>query len=187
VPHPHGDEARTFYAGASPLRPKLLFFVGTQALLYRALIPDANLRTDRDRVCAWLEIGLPMLVEQSLAGEPGQAAPLAEPEQLDLSALQALGLDYKLTHLLHLPIYGGFYLLDDTPTAINWSAATMLTRYLLEPDNRPPTHGAFLAYVKQALGQLKGDSSTLFDTMMGRRIEEFEAPFRVWLEKLAGY
>ncbi len=184
-PEPHGDLGHTFYAGPDPTRPRLLFFVGCQGLLYRTLIGNASLRDDRDRVCPWLEIGLPMLAEQTLGGAAGFAvagAPRAE----DLQALQALGRDYALTHLLHLPMYGGFYLMDDTPTAVNWSAAAMLVRYLLRDDNVPNTRGAFLAYVRAALGDRRGDSSSLFDSLMGHRIEEFEEPFRRWLEKLAG-
>ncbi len=75
--------------------------------------------------------------------------------------------------------------MDDTPTAIHWSASTMLVTWLLEKDNRPPTREPFLNYIRQALGEKKGDSSSLFDRAMGRRIEEMEKPWMEWLEQKA--
>ena len=184
VPDPHGDVAHTFYAGAGPLRPRLLFYVGSQGLLYRTMIGSVTTRDERDRVCPWLEVGLPMLAEQTFAGDPGHAV-AGDVRNQDLQALQALSRDYQLQQLLHLPMYGGFYLMDDTPTATNWSAATMFAQYLLRPDNVPNTRAAFLSYVRQSLGEKRGDSSSLFDAVMGRRIEDFDEPFRRWLEKVA--
>lgn len=185
VPDPHGDEARTFFA-TGPLRPRQLFFVGAHALLYRTLIGSVSFGDDHERVCPWLELGLSMLAEQSLGGDPGFADTVAAPAR-DLQALQALGREYRLTHLLHMPMYGGFYLLDDTPTAVNWSAATMFVQYLLDPANKPPTREPFLLFVRQALGEHKGDSSSAFDAAMGRTVEQLDPPFRAWLEKQAGF
>ena len=184
-PAPHGDLARTFYDGPAPERPERLFFVGTHALLYHTLIGEVNRQDERDRVCAWLEIGLSMRMELSMHGPAGFAEPGPLRAQ-DLQALAALGRSYRLTHLLHLPMYGSFYLTDDTATAVNWSAATMFTAWLLDPDNQPATRPDFIAFVRAALGERKGDSSSLFDRVMGKRIEEFEAPWRTWLEKTAG-
>lgn len=186
VPDPHGDEGRTFYQGTDPQRPRQLFFTGTQLILYHALAGSPQLADDRDRICAWLEIGLGMHAQSVLQGPPGLAAP-APPKFEDLQALQALGRTFKLTHLPHLPMYASYYLLDDAATAINWSAAAMFTAFLLDPGNDPPTRAAFLDYVRLALGERKGDSSTLFDKALGRRIEAFEAPFAQWLQKKAGY
>lgn len=184
-PPPHGDVAHTFYQGPSPLRPERLFFVGTQGLLYRSLIGEADRGNDRDRVCPWLEVGLGMVMEFTMQGPAGFAQPGALRAQ-DLQALTALGRGYRLTHLLHLPMYGSFYLTDDTNTAINWSAATMFVAWLLEPDNSPATRGPFLRFVRQALAEKKGDSSSAFDQSMGRRVEDLEAPWREWLAKKAG-
>jgi len=180
VPSPLGDQVRTFYAGPNPKRPRLLFYCGAQGLLYRSLIGSFSAANNRDRVCPWLEVGLPMLAEQVFAGEPGYALP-GKPRMKDL---EPLGRDYRLTHLLHLPMYGGFYLMDDAPTNVNWSAATMFVQYLLQDDNQPQTRSAFFSYVQAALADRKGDSSSLFDHVMGRRIENFEQPFRAWLEKV---
>ena len=186
VPEPHGDVGRTFYAGPSPQRPQKLFFIGTQALLYHTLIGEVNRANDRDRVCPWLEIGLGMYFEHLMQGDAGFAVP-GELRAQDLQALQALGRDYRLTHLLHLPMYSGFYLNDDTPTATNWSAATMFVAWLLEPENTPKTREPFLQFVQQALGEKKGDSSSLFDRLMGQRVEDMDEPWRAWLAKKAGY
>jgi hypothetical protein len=186
VPPPHGDQGRTFYFGPSPQRPERLFFVGTQGLLYRTLIGEANRQSDRDRVCAWLEIGLGMRMELAMQGPAGFATPGPLRAQ-DVQAYQALGRGYRLTHLLHLPMYGSYYLTDDTATATNWSASTMFVAWLLEKDNQPPTRAPFLQFVRQALGEKKGDSSSLFDKCMGRRVEDLDAPWRQWLAKAAGY
>lgn len=186
MPPPHGDVGRTFYAGPAPQRPQKLFFVGTQALLYHTLIGEVSRTNDRDRVCAWLEIGLGMHLENMMQGDAGFAAP-GELRSQDLLALQALGRNYRINQLLHLPMYSGFYLNDDTPTAINWSAAVMFTAWLLEPDNTPKTREPFLQFVREALGEHKGDSSSLFDKVMGQRIEDLDEPWRAWLAKKAGY
>ncbi|MGE3174987.1 MAG: hypothetical protein AB7O97_20330 [Planctomycetota bacterium] len=186
TPAPHGDVVQTFYAGPDPVRPRLLFAAAMQGLLYHTMIGSVDPRDERDRVCPWLEIGVGMLAEETLQGDPGFAAP-GPPRAQDLQALQALGRDYRLTHLLHLPMYGGFYLMDDTPTAINWSAAAMFVQFLLQSDNIPDTRAPFLAYVRAALRERQGDSSSLFDATMGRRVEDLEQPFRKWLEKQAGY
>lgn len=184
VPDPHGDVARTFFAGANPERPQRLFFVGTEALLYHTLIGSVDRQDDRDRVCAWLEIGLGMLMEDSLQGPPGLAEPGPQRTQ-DLQALQALSREHRLGTLLHLPMYGGFYLMDDTPTALNWSGAAMFVAWLLDADNQPPTRDAFLRYVRTALVNRLGDSSSAFDQAMGQRAEALEEPFRVWLAEQA--
>jgi hypothetical protein len=103
-----------------------------------------------------------------------------------VQAQQAMSRGYRLTHLLHLPMYGSFYLTDDTATAVNWSAAATFTAWLLEKDNQPPTREKFLQYVVAALRERKGDSSSLFDKAMGRAIEDLDEPWRQWLAKTSG-
>lgn len=185
VPDPHGDTGRTFYA-TNPDRPRLLFFLGTQGILYHALAQNPRMQDDRDRICPWLEIGLGMVAESVLQGPAGRARPGSQ-RHLDLQAMNALGRDYRLTHLLHLPMYGGFYLMDDTPTATNWSAAQTLVAYLLDPGTQPPTREAFVDYVRQVFAERKGDSSTAFDKAIGRRIEDIEPDLVRWLNKQAGF
>jgi hypothetical protein len=186
VPAPHGDVARTFYTGSAPVRPERLFFVGTHGLLYHSLIGEVSKQDERDRVCAWLEIGLGMQMELTMAGPCGYAAP-GPLRMQGVEAMSALNRGYRLTHLLHLPMYGSFYLTDDMATATNWSAAAMFVSWLLLTDNKPPTRERFLELVKQSLGERKGDSTTAFDKIMGTRVEDMDAPWREWLNKKAGY
>ncbi len=184
-PPPHADEARAFYAGAAPTRPEGLFFVATQGLLYRTLIGDADLQSSRARVCAWLEVGLGMHMQRIMRGDAGFAAPGAALGD-DRTALRALGRGYRLTHLVHLPMYGGFYLTDNTATETNWAAATMFTAWLLDADNPLGTRPRFLDYVRASLGDRLGDSSTAFDRHMGTPIERLEEPWLDWLNQTAG-
>jgi hypothetical protein len=186
VPPPHGDEARTFYTAADPGRPQRLFFVGTQALLYRTLVGEVARASDRDRACPWLEIGLGMWFENTLQGPPGRAVP-GPPKAQDLQAMQALARRVRLVQLLHLPMYGGYYLTDDTATAVHWAASTMFVAWLLEPGHQPPTREPFLEFVRQALAERKGDSSSAFDQAMGQKVEALEEPWLAWLTNVAGY
>jgi hypothetical protein len=94
---------------------------------------------------------------------------------------------YKLTHLLHLPVYGSFYLTDDTDTVTNWAAATMFVAWLADEGNPLKTREPFLRLVRASLAERKGDSSTAFDKIMGKRVEELDEPWREWLGKVAGY
>jgi hypothetical protein len=127
-----------------------------------------------------------MLMEHTMRGPAGYAAP-GDFSGKDLQALQALGRGYKLTHLLHLPVYGSFYLTDDTDTVTNWAAATMFVAWLCDEGNPLKTREPFLRFVRASLAERKGDSSTAFDKIMGKRIEELDEPWRVWLGKVAGY
>lgn len=184
-PPPHDDLGRTFYSGSQPERPDDLFFLGTQGLLYRTLIGEADQRDTRGRICAWLEVGLGMHMQKIMHGPAGFAVP-GKPAKLDLQAMAALGRSYRLTHLVHLPMYGSFYMTDDTATAINWSAASMFTTWLLTEKKKDKTRPQFLRYIRTALADRQGDSSTTFDRVMGKPIEQFDEPWRAWLHKLAG-
>ena len=94
---------------------------------------------------------------------------------------------FDINHLIHLPMYSSFYLEDAPQTVMNWGAATMFASYLLDPDNKPPTRDKFLQYVRLAIQAGKGDSSTVFDRAMGRRLEDFDRDWRRWLERKAGF
>ncbi len=186
VPPPHSDEARTFYSGLSPTRPNKLFFVGMQGLLYRSLIGEVGQQSsDRDRMVPWLEVGIGMYMEHTMQGPAGFAT-TGRMSGMDLQALRAASRNFRVSSILHLPMYGGYYLMDDTATAIHWSASAMFVTWLLQDDNKPPTRAAFFNYVRQALGERKGDSSSLFDRAMGQRAEEMEEPWSQWLANKAG-
>ena len=185
-PPPHADLGRTFYSGPLPERPDDLFFLGTEGLLYRTMNGEANRHNSRDRVCAWLEVGLGMHMQQIMQGPPGFALP-GKPKQMERHAIGALGRGYRLTHLIHLPMYGSFYLTDDVATGVNWSTAAMFVTWLLDDTlKQQQTRAAFLSYIRAALRDRQGDSSSMFDRVMGRPIEQFDRPWRTWLNKVAG-
>ncbi|MAD33229.1 MAG: hypothetical protein CMJ88_05675 [Planctomycetes bacterium] len=184
-PPPHNNVARTFYSGPAPQRPDLLFFVGVQGLLYRSMIGEANRQDNRSRVCAWLEIGLGMHMERMMRGDAGFAAPGSTAPE-DLVALRALGRGYKLTHLVHLPMYASFYLTQATSTETNWAAAEMFVTWLLDGAAGHDLRDPFLRYLAAALRDRKGDSSSAFDRIVGTPIERLEEPWLDWLNELAG-
>lgn len=179
-PKPHGDVSRTFYASPMQARPQRLFFVGAHGLLYRTLVGETNSRDDRDRVCAWLEIGLSMAMETTMQGDAGWAEPGPARAQ-DLWAAQTLAREIDLPRLLSQPMFGGFYLLDDAATQTNWSLATTFTLWALRRDATPPMRDRFLAYVRSALGNRRSESTTAFERAMGKKVQEFATPFREWL------
>lgn len=185
VPHPHGEAARTYY-GVDPERPRLLFFTGSQAILYRAVATNVTMPNERDRICPWLEIAFGMLAESTLQGPPGRAQPGPLRHQ-DLQAMAALGRSFKLANLLHLPMYGGYYLMDDSATAINWSASETLAAFLLGRERKPSLRENFLEYVRQVFVERKGDGSSTFDRVLGVRIETLEPELQAWLNKQAGF
>lgn len=180
VPPPHGDEARTYYESPSDARPRQLGFVGTQALLYRTLIGTSITPDDRNRVVPWIEIGLPAHMEHLVLAERHGAAP-----SLALVAGQALQRELDLPRLQQQPMYGGWYLADDRKSQALWTDATMLVHFLLREDAKE-TRAKFLEYVHAALAERRGDSATQFESVLGRRIEQFEEPLRQWLETQAG-
>lgn len=179
VPPPHGDEARVFHADGSG-RPEDLFAVATEALLYRTLAGTPRMDTDRDRLCAWLEVGLGGWAAFHLRGMNGWAT-AGDPVGLDIDALQALGGGFTLTNLVHTPAYEGFHLQDDAATAVRWSASRMLVAWLLDPDAKPPRASALLHFAREALALGKGDSSSALDECLGAPIESLDEPWRQWL------
>ena len=179
-PKPHGDVSRTFYASAMQARPQRLFFAGAHGLLYRTLIGETNSRDDRDRVCAWLEIGLSMAMETTMQGDAGWAEPGLARAQ-NLWAAQAITREIDLVRLMHQPMFGGFYLLDDAATQGNWALATTFTLWALRSDTTPPVRDRFLAYIRSALGNRRSESTTAFERAMGKKAQEFATPFREWL------
>lgn len=179
VPPPHGDEARVFHADGSG-RPEDLFAIATEALLHRTLAGSARMDTDRDRLCAWLEVGLGGWAAFHLRGMNGWAA-AGEPAGLDIDALQALGGGFTLTNLVHTPAYEGFHLQDDAATAVRWSASRMLVAWLMDPDAEPSRTDALLRFAREALALGKGDSSSALDACLGTPIESLDGPWRQWL------
>lgn len=179
VPPPHGDEARTFHADGSG-RPQDLFAVATEALLYRTLADTPRMDTDRDRLCAWLEVGLGGWAAFHLRGMNGWAA-AGEPAGLDIDALQTLGGGFTLTNLVHTPAYEGYHLQDDVATQVRWSASRMLVAWLMDPGAQPVRTPQVLRFAREAMAAGKGDSSSVLDECLGAPVESLDAPWRQWL------
>ena len=62
----------------------------------------------------------------------------------------------------------------------------MFTTWLLTEKKADKTRPQFLNYIRTALADRQGDSSTTFDRIMGKPIEQYEEPWRAWLNKVAG-
>ena len=62
----------------------------------------------------------------------------------------------------------------------------MLVTWLLDKANKGGHRTDFMRYIRTALADRQGDSSTAFDRVMGKPIELFDEPWRVWLNELAG-
>lgn len=179
VPFPHGDEARVFHADGTG-RPEDLFAVATEALLHRTLAGTPRMATDRDRPCAWLEVGLGGWASFHLRGMNGWAV-AGDPVGLDIDALQALSGGFTLTNLVHTPVYEGFHLQDDAATNVRWSASRMLVAWLLDPTATPRRDESLLRFCREALALGKGDSSSALDECLGAPIESLDEPWRQWL------
>ena len=63
-------------------------------------------------------------------------------------------------------------------------AATMGSDAVL--NNKVLAGNEILKYIRRVLIDRQGDSSTTFDRVMGKPIEQFDEPWRAWLNKLAG-
>ena len=75
---------------------------------------------------------------------------------------------------------------DNTDTATHWAAAEMFATWLLDRDAGHQLRPKFIGYIKAALRERKGDSSTAFDQALGVPIERLEEPWLDWLNDLAG-
>jgi len=185
TPDPFGDVAETFYPALQPTRPAGLFFVGTQHILYHCLMADQRVRGPRDRICAWLEVGLGRYADQVMRGDAGQAVGV-RPAKLDpVDAANALAWPGSIENLIHVPMYAGFYMRGEYVTDTNWGAASSLTAFLMDhPD--ADVQKRFRAYVRAALAGGAGDSSRAFDEAMEQKIETFQQPWRAAAVKAAG-
>src|SRR5690606_19554661 len=114
-------------------------------------------------------------------GDPGLAeakAPQVEPHDLDLAANYR---EYGLENLIHLSLREHFYGGARGGPAVHWSTAQLFVHFLMDEGVDPAHRGRFLAFLRAALGEGKGDSSSAFDAAFGFEIERLEAPFRTWL------
>jgi hypothetical protein len=178
IPAPYDDTGYTFFEPGNE-RPKDLFGIGLQHILYRSLAYDTDAGSRKNRRCAWLELGLAQWVDAVFVGPPGRAVAGPPPPFSSESArLVEEQKRYELKHLLHRHVRDSFYAAVSTATPIDWAYAHAFTTFLMEDS---ATRALLMEYLRQALRETKGDSSSLFDKVMQRRIETFERPFAEWL------
>ncbi|MHC5063221.1 MAG: hypothetical protein ACYTG5_04530 [Planctomycetota bacterium] len=185
VPKPFDDAGFTFYPRGEE-RPYDLFLVGSQQILYRCLALDPNLGYPKNRLCAWLELGMGQWVQTQLAGKVGEAEPVVGRLDLEQARIVLIGERYSLKNILHLSLRDNFYggLAGDDLT--HWASVYCLVSYMMDEDARKGGRQALLEFLYTALREGKGDSSKAFDSAMGENAERIEGAWLSWLEKRAG-
>lgn len=185
VPHPFGDFGKVFHQG-DPVRPDDLFTVATQAILYRCLAENAAQQNQLDRFAAWAEIGFGLAMQARFAGPPGLAragAVRRDPQ----AANQALHFRrYGLPNLIHLTLRDHFYGALMTSGEPHFASAHQFVEFLLDDGRDPPLAPGFLRFLRSAVGEGRGDSSSVFDKAVGIEIEKLERPFAAWLVATGG-
>ncbi|MBK8979025.1 MAG: hypothetical protein IPM29_24275 [Planctomycetes bacterium] len=185
VPPPFGDHGATWVEGAGP-RPHRLFEVGAQLVLYRCLARGAFRSDAMDRPCPAAELGFARWVESCWRGDPGLAAAGApQPDPAELLLARAAR-SYGLENLVHLSVREHFYgaLLGSRrigDTTVHWASVHAFVQFLLDPRRTPNQRAEFLAWLRAALADGKGDSSSAVDEAFGQPIERLEEPFDRWL------
>lgn len=65
---------------------------------------------------------------------------------------------------------------------LDWASAHLFVAYLVDEDRSTALREAFLQFLTMALRDGKGESSSGFDRLLGRKVETLEAPWRQWIE-----
>ncbi|MCA8941899.1 MAG: hypothetical protein KDB80_05000, partial [Planctomycetes bacterium] len=108
VPKPYDDRTYLFYE-ENQRRPKQMFTMASQHLLYRTLVGDADPGGPQERFCAWIEFGVSQWAESQFHGDPGQAEPGDVRFDRVVATLAASNERYSLKNMLHLQIRDHFY------------------------------------------------------------------------------
>lgn len=180
VPHPFGAAAFTHYR-PSAQRPDELFGVATQAILYRTLAEDIPVGNQLDRFAAWAELGLSQWVESCVdtSTPPGRVQfrePLRPGTDVDLS-LRARN-EWDIEDIPNFNLRDHFYNGLRTEPQLYWADTHMLVAFFMaDPTLRPH----FLEFLREALAEGKGTSSSLLDKALGLKIERLEKPWIEWL------
>ena len=184
-PRPFADMGYT-YLRERDARPVELFGIAAPMILYRCLAGDPNLGDPQDRLCAWAEIGFGRFLQSRFSGEPGYAS--VGPARLDpLDAdLARNARTYRIPNLLHLRLrdhfYGGFGGESGVhPAAVHFASAQAFVQFLLDPAVDKQRPARFVQWLRIALRDAKGDSSSAFDAVLGVPAEQLERPFDEWL------
>ena len=174
-------------------RPVRLLDLATQQLLYESVLGDRLSGTPRDTVlyreCATLELGLAHWLEGRLGGPPGfaRAVPFVlDPEQRFLA--RAL-LDHPVdgSSPLSRLVLASYerYQLDPRANEETWAQARALAAFLMDPATRVPSGRSGIEAVEDLLRAIyvegRGNSSTLWDEVLGGAVESLEGPWREWL------
>lgn len=181
-PQPNGDTSFTYFDGDAG-RPRMLFQLGTEQILYSALAKgySVNDASTKDRYAAWLEVGLGQWTQSLFSGPPGEAAagtPAIDAEQARL-VMQEERL--RLPNLLGVR-FGMFHdLTDEAP--VYWAQSATFVAFLMDDSDY---RSKLLELLRTTLAGGKGSSSSVFDRVFGTRIEKLEAPWLRWLEQKTG-
>jgi hypothetical protein len=181
-PQPNGDITYT-YQEPGAVRARMLLQLGTQQILYNALAQgySAMEASTKERHAAWVEVGLGMWVESAFGGPSGRAAALAPALDRDAAKLVLEGNRLRLPILLGLR-YGMFHDISDEQP-FYWAQAGTFVHFLMADSQR---RDALLRFLRLALADGKGSSSSLFDKVFELKIERLERPWLDWLEQQTG-
>ena len=178
IPSPFGDAVYTHYPSGDD-RPARLFAFATQAILYRTLQVGA-VSEPKHRFAAWVELGLGEWVESCIVDDTPGRVRFGDARRDDLRvdlSLRARRL-WGIEDLIHLNLRDHFYDALNERTPLYWADVHMLVTFLLADETMRPR---FLEFVRQALAEGKGNSSSRLDKILGRRIEELQEPWMIWL------
>lgn len=182
VPQPNGDFSASYVDGPES-SPALLLQLGSEQLLYNTLADGMGVgQIDlKDRLAAWIDVGLGRWIQSSFSGSPGYLAPGEPTLDRSLGALVLRRRDYGPENMIGLR-YARYH--DATSQAeLHWANTATFVAFLM---GDPGRRQKLLEYVELAYGQTKGNSSSLFDKVMGQRIEAMEKPWIDWLEQRTG-
>jgi hypothetical protein len=152
IPAPYDDTGYTFFPPNSD-RPRDLFGMGLQHILYRSLAYDQDCGSYKNRRCAWLELGLGQYADALFQGPPGRAqagAPPVFPHERAQIVVQKKR--YELKHLLHRHVRDSFYAAVAETTPIDWAYAHAFVTFLMEGEDTRPR---LMEYLRQALREAK--------------------------------
>ena len=179
------DYVATFYdVGVD--RPRRLFTVACQSILENTLtlqktsrLPGAGLYS---RVCAWADVGFSEWVASCMHGKPGHAVPgVPSLDRVRLGRVLAAKPKLKTTTHLRYKLF-----LNPGPRALErWDSTWAFVFFLMDKNQSPSKREGFMKYLRAALFEGKGDSSSAFDKAMGEKLNKIEKRFYVWLRKNA--
>jgi hypothetical protein len=181
-PQPNGDITYTYYETGAP-RARMLFQLGTQQILYNALADgySAMEASTKERYAAWVEVGLGSWAETAFGGPPGRAAAIAPALDKEAAKFVLEGNRLRLPNLLGLR-YDMFHNISDE-TPVYWAQVHTFVHFLMADSQHRP---ALLRFLRLALAEGKGSSSSLFDKVFEQKIERLERPWLEWLEQQTG-